>query len=339
MVNSPPENAPQSAPNAIFVTWMQFHGRSEGIARKLGIAAWFSGGGGGPEPIRDVRRWSQTLRVLRTQQPDAVIVMQPAVITLWCVLIYANRRRRHGAAVKVAGDLHSGVFNEPGNRLAKNHTLRLLKRHGLAIVTNETHARLARAKQCPVQVLHNLIEVAHLDATPFENSVLASVADRPFVLVPLAYAHDEPLADLLAAAGATPDLCWVFTGRAPRKIVATAPANVSFPGHVSNDDFFRACSQAAVVVAMTTEEDTMQNAAYEALSYGRPLVTSDTAVLSEYYAGAAAIVAPRAAEIADGVRRTLADPTASERMIELRTRRIAEQEQSLLTLRDWLDVH
>ena len=49
---------------ALFVNWFPFHGRSDGIARSLGIDSWFSDGGRGPAPIRDVRRWRDTVTLL-----------------------------------------------------------------------------------------------------------------------------------------------------------------------------------------------------------------------------------------------------------------------------------
>lgn len=315
----------------IFISWLPFHGRSDGLARELGIPGWFSDGGRGPAAIKDLRRWRQTSRLLRTERPEVVFVMQPPAIAMWCVWWYARK-----AQARIAGDLHTGVFTEPGTRRLLRHSLRLLSRHGIAVVTNDALKDIAQDHGCPTLVLHDLIEVCERDVTPPDNPVLAGLVDSPFVLVPLAYGYDEPIDELLEAARSTPDLRWVFTGRAGRKVKAAAPANISFPGFVSNEDFFRAMSQAAVIVAMTKYEHTMQRAAYEAMNFGRPLVTADTEVLRTYYSDAAHIVAPQSAAIADGVRRALLDDDAAQRMIDLRARRIGEQEQALDRLRAWV---
>lgn len=283
--------------------------------------------------MRDLRRWRQTSRLLRAENPDVVIVMQPPVIALWCVWWYARRHR-----TRIAGDLHTGVFTEPGSRMAMRHTLRLLARYGLAIVTNDALRAVADDHRCPSLVLHDRIEACRPDTSRPDNHLLADVADDDFVMVPLAYAHDEPIAEILEAARATPDLRWVLTGRPPRGVVSRAPENVVFPGFVSHLDFRRAMSRTRVVVAMTKHEHTMQRAAYEALSLGRPLVTADTAVLSDYYAGAAELVTPRADCIAHGVRRVMADVTAQERMTALRDRRIGEQERAMDALRQWVSA-
>ncbi len=319
------------ATRAIFITWFPFHGRSDGIARTLGIRGWFSDGGRGPAALKDIRRWRGTSRVLAAERPDVVIVMQPPIAALWCVLRYARRSR-----ARIVGDLHTGVFSEPVTKLAMKHTLKVLSRHGIAVVTNDALRAEAESHGCPALVVHDPIEVREPDLTEPDNGVLADVSRGVYVLVPLAYAHDEPIDELLAAAELAPDLRWVFTGRPPHKVRSSAPSNVYFPGYVSNADFDRAVSRAAVVVAMTTKEHTMQRAAYEALSFGRPLVTADTSVLSDYYRGAAELAAPRAPDIVAAVGRALADDTAPARMTELRARRISEQEDALMRLRDWV---
>jgi glycosyltransferase involved in cell wall biosynthesis len=318
---------------ALFVSWLPYHGRSDGIARSLGVQGWFSDGGTGPAFVRDVRRWRQTSRLLRSERPDVILVMQPPVIALWCVWWYARR-----AKARIAGDLHTGVFTEASSRIAMRHTLRLLGRHGLAIVTNGELREVADAHLCPTLILHDRIEALEPDTSTPENAALAELADDEFVLAPLAYDHNDPVDEILRAAAATPELRWVLTGDPPRGVVAQAPANVTFPGFVSRPDFLRAMSRAGVVVAMTKHEHTMQRAAYEALSLGRPLVTSDTTVLSAYYADAAELVAPRAEYIAHGVRRAMADEGASERMVELRDLRISEQDLALASLQHWVSA-
>jgi glycosyltransferase involved in cell wall biosynthesis len=257
--------------------------------------------------------------------------MQPPVVALWAVWAYA--RKRH---VRVAGDLHTGVFDDPKWTWSTKHTLRLLSRAGIAIVTNSGLAEVASRLHCPALVLHDVIEQRELDHTEHEDSSLAAVGSD-FAMVPFAYAHDEPVQEVLAAARRTPDITWVLTGRAPDGVVRSASPNVVLTGFVSNQDFFRLMSRAGVIVALTRNEYTMQRAAYEALSLGRPLVTTRTKVLADYYGDAAELVEPTADSIADGVRRALADTHASDKMLALRARRLSEQEHGLARLGKWLD--
>jgi len=48
-------------------------------------------------------------------------------------------------------------------------------------------------------VLHDLIEVCDRDMTRPGNPVLSGLAEGTYVLVPLAYAYDEPIDELIAA--------------------------------------------------------------------------------------------------------------------------------------------
>ena len=324
--STPAAGSPRGAP--IFVSWCRFHGRSDGIARALGVTAWFADGGRGPVAVRDVRRWRQTRRLLAVQRPGVVIVMQPPFFALWCVLRYV---RATGALL--IGDLHTGVFLDPKGILARRLTLRLVRRYGFAIVTNDVLKRLAEQQHCDALVLHDVIEVGAVDNSTPTHAGLAALPEATFVLVPLAYAYDEPVRELLAAARATPEIRWVLTGDAPERVRSAAPANVLFSGYLSHADYIRALSRAGVVVAMTTRLHTMQRAAYEALCFGRPLVAANTAVLADYYRDAAQIVQPCGADIAAGVLRAFADDRAAERMTALRSRRIAEQKKSLDELR------
>jgi glycosyltransferase involved in cell wall biosynthesis len=314
---------------AVFISWVRFHGRSDGLARALGIRAWFAPGAALPHPRRYVSEWRQTAALLRAERPQVLLVMQPPIFALWSVWRYA---RRNGA--RIAGDLHTGTFDDPRWPWARRHTFRLLRKYGLAIVTNDALKAVVESHGCPAISLHDLIEVRELDPSPFVDVSVAPKA--PFVLVPLAYDYDEPVKELLAAAASTPGVCWVLTGNPPRKVRRGAPTNVFFPGYVTNDDYVRLISRANAVVAVTSYENTMQRAAYEALSFGRPLVTSNTQVLTDYYESAAEIVAPRSAAIAAGVVRAVSDDTAVERMTALRTQKIGEQKLALDALREWM---
>jgi len=127
--------------------------------------------------------------------------MQPPVIALWCVCRYARK-----TPIRIAGDPHTGVFDEPGNRLAMRHTMRLLRRHGLAIVTTRP-ARIAASKAVgrSFSTTHRGVD---RDMTRPGNPVLSGLAEAPYVLVPLASAYDERIDELIAAAKLTPDLRW-----------------------------------------------------------------------------------------------------------------------------------
>lgn len=317
----------------MFLSWVRFHGRSADLADRLGVPGYFVPGRGRVAPVRYLTAWVATWRILARTRPRTVIVMQPPVVALWAVLPWSWL-----TGGRIVGDLHSGAFDDPKWDWATSSVLRILRGRGLAVVTNDALAEIVRGRGGRVAVLHDMVDTGEPDRTTgYDSAALRDGIAGRFVLVPLAWAHDEPVAAVLAAAARAPDALWVLTGRAPDRVLQQAPANVLFSGYVSNEDFRRLLSRAAAVLALTTRENTMQRAGYEAMSYGKALVTSGTAVLREYFGDAAVVVEPTTDGIAAGVRAALDDTQRLERRItELRAARQAEQESALAKLAGWL---
>ncbi|XRD70190.1 glycosyltransferase [Microbacterium esteraromaticum] len=231
-----------------------------------------------------------------------------------------------GRNVRIAGDLHTGVFTDKKWRWAIPLVMRLIGRDGVAIVTNESLAKRVRSRNTECFVVHDLIERVDVEAIR-----------QKYVLVPLAYAHDEPLKELLEAARMRPDIEWRLTGRAPRWMIESAPRNVAFLGFLPEDDYWRQFDEAGVIGALTTEEDTMQRAGYEALSRGKALVTTDRLVLREYFGDAAVLANPTASGLADAVQSAIAEiPRLESAMKDRRAQKLAEQDGALLRLMAWV---
>ena len=112
------------------------------------------------------------------------------------------------------------------------------------------------------------------------------------VLVPFSYSPDEPLGPILAAAAARPGQRFLVTGRVPPGLDAAPPPNVTLTDFVSDADYERLLATAAVVCCLTVNDNTMQRGGYEALAWHKPLVTSDRAVLRDYFGDAAVYCRP-----------------------------------------------
>lgn len=311
-----------------FLSWIGHHGRSAAIADALGIEASFVTGGSGPAPVRYVRAARETRALVRRhgREISHVILMLPPFPALLAVI--ASR-----SDLRIAGDLHSGVFNDRKWSWALRPTLAILRRRGIAVVTNEALARVCRAHGVETVVLHDMIEDFEGEAArpPF------GLSPASYVLFPVTYAADEPIEAILAAASQLPEQTFVLTGRAPESIRAGAPANVIFTGFVSQPDFESLLRNAGAVAALTTREDTMQRAGYEAVSAGVPLVVSSTAVLREYF-DSAAVYTDASAE---GLRTAVGEAMSGRdvwiaRLEALKVRRQGEQTGALRSLQEWL---
>lgn len=226
--------------------------------------------------------------------------MQPPPVALFSVLL-----SRYGRAAVIVGDLHSGVFFDPKWKWAHKWILRVLRKRGFAIVPNGDLADICRTFDTPVVVCHGRITPTEHD---HEQCATAILPKRSFVLVPLSYSRDEPIEQILLAASQAPDIEWVFTGKPPAEVRAQAPSNVSFPGFVSNAEYRTLRIHASTVLALTTQESTMQSAGYEATASATPLVTSPTGVLRDYFKDAARYTVPTGTRIAEAVNDTTGRP-------------------------------
>ncbi|MBP2437059.1 glycosyltransferase family protein [Microbacterium amylolyticum] len=310
--------------DAIFISWIRHHGRSAGLADALGIDSFYVTGGSGPAPLRYLRAWRETARILRDCKPNSVVVMQPPVVALLSVAMSAPR------STQIIGDLHTGVFTDPKWKWALGLTMRILRKRGAAVVTGADLAQRTREYGVEALEMHDMItSVAVSDESP-DDPGLVDVIKNDFALVPLAYAFDEPVDEILQAARDYPDVTWVLTGRPPHAVRDAAPDNVVFPGFVTNEDYGRLVANATVMVAVTTQENTMQRVGYEAIGSGVALVTSGTKVLRDFFGDAALYIEPTSASIGAQVNEAIADAKAlAARIVTRRASIVAQQAAQL----------
>ena len=319
----------------IFLSWIEHHGRSADLATALGIEAVFVAGGKGNLARRYIRQWRATTTILNSANPRAVVVMQPPLPALLAVL-----STRAGRRARIIGDLHTGTFEDPKWSWALPWILKILAKRGSAIVTNEALASRTRSAGVPTIVMHDMIvDFVRDDGYEVDVSLLRTLEGKDFVLVPLAYANDEPIDALLKAAAQDPEITWVLTGRPPASVRARAGANVHFSGYVSNATYGRLVELSTVIAALTNREFTMQRAGYEALAAAKTLVTASTKTLSSYFGDSVIYTDGTSDSIANSARQAIASSEEySARMDELKQEKIAEQGDSLAAIRSTLEV-
>jgi glycosyltransferase involved in cell wall biosynthesis len=132
----------------------------------------------------------------------------------------------------------------------------------------------------------------------------------PRVVVINTFSVDEPVAEVLAAARALPEVCFFVTGDtryADPALLASAGPNVTFTGFVSEEEYAGLLRASDVVTVLTTHDHTMQRGGYEAVALDKPLVTSDWGLLRETFSRGTIHVANAPAAIADGIRTAVQD--------------------------------
>lgn len=309
----------------LFISWTSFHGRSQGIADFLGASSRYIRAEEGPLIIRYAKQWRKTRNLIKRLQPAYIMVMQPPILALLAVKSLPEGRR-----ALVVGDFHSGAFIDPKWRWSLSWAMKLLGKMGVAIVTNSHLAKVAQKYTRHVIELHDPISII--------DKPSSSQGSKSTVLVPLAYANDEPLKKILEAASMTPEIEWRLTGKAPMWMRRQAPPNVTFLGYIPNEKYWVEFHNAGAIAALVNRENTMQRAGYEALSAGKALVTSDTSVLRGYFGEAATYTAPSAGAISRAVMLTLRDSAALEKeMRALREIRMRDQRGALSQLAQYLE--
>ncbi|MFC9836882.1 glycosyltransferase [Rhodococcus sp. NPDC127530] len=312
-----------SRPTNLFISWINYHGRSKDLADSIGFAPVFINRRTGPPALRYVMQAASTARMILRHRPKVVAVMLPPLPLLLTVRVLSLV-----LGYRIIADLHSGVFLNPKWRWALRYTLSAIGRSNVAIVTNSALQDMSTSRVPQTIVLHDLISLP-----AFEELT----SNSPYVLVPLSYANDEPLESLIEAARITPEVRWVLTGNPPTSLRLSAPGNIQFPGYVNVSEYRELLANASVVVALTTRAHTMQRGGYEAISAGRPLVTSNFKELRDYFGDAAQYAESTSESISRAVAIVLSNhDTYVRKMRTLAHTRHAEQESRISELTGWI---
>lgn len=296
---------------SIFVVWgPPSHGpRSKVFARALGIPIEFVFGtrrrGALVAPFKYTFQAIATWRLMRSKRPPVVFVQSPPS---WAAPIIWLSTRGRGTEVVI--DAHSdAMLSARWTRPRALHRA-MARRAITTIVTNQHFADEIRSWGAHATIIRDIPTVFPAITAPADPALPADFA----VMVVNTFADDEPLDAILGAAAEFDDVVFHVTGDLSRRPVALAdalPPNVTFTGFLPDDEYFGMMASTDAVMCLTTRDHTMQRGACEALSMGRPVITSDWPLLREYFDEGTVHVGPATpATIAEGVRRMRADHDA-----------------------------
>lgn len=310
--------AHKSVGSTLFVSWIRHHGRSADLCRVLPAECAFVGVGrvANPRtaPFRHLVQAVRTLWLLITRRPRTLWVMAPPSDL---VLIGVVWRRLTGGTLVV--DAHSSAVINAATGTTRS--ARWLATADLVVVTTARLATMLTDRGVRSLPLHD---------PPLPTREGTVVAQR--VLMPASWFSDEPWQDVLGAAHLLPDVQFVLTGRAPEGL--NPPPNVQLTGYVSDAGYAELVATSSLVLALTTREDTMQRAAYEAVAAGRPIVASGSQALREHLTGGTVFTDGGAANLAHAVRSALnAQDRLVQEMVQLRREHQERFEADLRAIR------
>lgn len=307
----------------VVVSWAPYSRRSEMFARELGgvhhCIHYLRFQSPLHAPFKYVLQSVATLRMLRRERPDAVHVQNPPFVCGLVVALHCAMTR----AVYVI-EHHSAAFG-PMWRWALPMQRLIARRAVTNIVTNEHSSELVQRWGGSTLVMYD----AFLDLPPGRPYPVNTGRTVAFLGT---FAADEPIEEVLVAAGAIPDVTFYVTGdtrKLTASMSASAPPNVTFTGFLDpNGEYLGLLRAVDAVVVLTTRDNTLQLAGCEAVAVGKPLVTSDWPYLRELFGAAAEYVAPTADDIRDGALRAL------DRLDELQQEALALRAQRRLEWRE-----
>jgi len=286
------------ARRSLFVVWgPPSHGpRSKVFARALGIDLLFVHGtkrrGLLIAPWKYGYQAIATLLLLMRRRPHIVFVQSPPSLAVLFVWLYAAVTGR-----RFVVDAHSGALDTRyWTRPAWLHRF-LVRRTTLTIVTSEHFADQIEARGGQALILRDI-------PTSFAAGAPPALEERFRVLAVNTFAPDEPVDLIVSAAAQLPHIGFYITGDLNRPGVTlppTIPRNVHFTGYVPDDVYYGLMEASQAVMCLTTRDHTMQRGACEALSLGRPIITSDWPLLRTYFSKGAVYVDADADAIRRGV--------------------------------------
>jgi glycosyltransferase involved in cell wall biosynthesis len=198
----------------------------------------------------------KTLRLLFQKRPRLVFVQSPPSIAALFVYIYCAMTIR------------------------PEWLYRFLARKAIAtIVTNEEYAQRITSWGARPFILRDI-------PTTFPKSKPFPLSSSFNVVVVNTFSPDEPLEEILDAAARIRDVRFYITGKkdkASKELLARASENVLFTDFLPDETYYGLLNASDAVACLTTRDNTMQRGACEALSLGKPIITSDWPVLREYF--------------------------------------------------------
>jgi len=155
------------------------------------------------------------------------------------------------------------------------------------------------------------------------------------------FSPDEPLEEVLEAAATLPEVQFYVTGsliRAKKSLLQNKPDNVEFTGFLPDEEYFGLLRAVQAVMVLTTDNHTMQRGACEAVSLGKPIITSNWPILREYFDKGTIHVDNSAQNIREAVIRMGKEGKRLEdEILTLQQERRQEWQQKHATLTEWIE--
>jgi glycosyltransferase involved in cell wall biosynthesis len=262
----------------IYITWDRYSSRSDSTAYffqarsyciesiKIPLKFYL--------PLKYTLAALRTVTILYRERPDIIFVQNPppiAVLVVWfyCLLFGS----------KYIPDTHSGAFTS--KRWALFLWLyRFLSKRALTNILHNDYF-VNRVKEWGASAVN-------LGAVPrqMKTGKIYPLRDGFNAVFPCSFSGDEPVEEVILAAGELRNVNFYITGnlsRAPKELTKNVPSNIVFTDFLPHEDYVALLKACNVVICLTNRDLTNQSGAYEAIAIGRPIIVSNWPLLREIY--------------------------------------------------------
>lgn len=261
----------------LFVAWFAYSRRSQLIADKFQVKLSLVHSLKRRRflvPLRYVLQAAKTFFVLAHEKPRLVFVQNPPIFAPIVIYIYARLWK-----ARYIIDSHTGALLDPWWRWSLPIHAFLSRRALTTIVTNDYLRAIVDSWEASSFVIAD-IPVTFPQGRPF------SLDGRFNIAVINTFSPDEPLDKVLEAAATLPEVRFYVTGNlkwAQKSLFENQPANVTFTDFLPDEEYFGLLRAVQAVMVLTTDDHTMQRGACEAVSLGKPIITSNWPILRGYF--------------------------------------------------------
>lgn len=261
--------------DGIVISWANNITRSMSLAKRLNyldchIKPYFS------SPKLKIINYAinlyRTLVMIIKLKPKCVVIVCPPMFSLYIAFL----ARFFNKDMKIVADLHNGVLR-PEWRIWPLLGY-ILRRYDLVLSHNDV------VKESIDRFFGIKSEVLTDPLPSFPNDLPDSkfiMRDKFNILVPCSFSSDEPIQEIIEAAGRLGEDCNVIvTGRYTKyfkdRDVAGVPANLT--GFITYEEYVRVLFDADLVLCLTKNDDIQMCALIESIGAGKVFLCSDNKV-------------------------------------------------------------
>jgi glycosyltransferase involved in cell wall biosynthesis len=261
----------------LFVAWIAYSRRSQLITDKFQMKLCFIQSlkrRRSLAPLRYILQAVRTVVALVREKPRLVFVQNPPIFAVMVVYVYVRLWK-----ARYIIDSHTGALLEPCWKWSLPIHAFLSRRAVTTIVTNEHLKDIVDSWGANSFILADI-------PTVFPQGKSFPLNGKFNIAVINSFSPDEPLEAVLEAAAVLPEFQFYVTGdllRAKASALQNKPGNLEFTGFLPDEEYFGLLRAVQAVMVLTTDDHTMQRGACEAVSLGKPIITSNWPILKQYF--------------------------------------------------------